>query len=323
MRRFVLSLVGLLVLTGPCLAAVQAISATNTAGRSEIVAGDPLEAEYQRLLEQDDQAQEEVDRWIQDDLATRDERGGQPSVTLPARVRQRLDPVRQGYEDFLKRHPGHARARLAYGSFLKDLGEEDEAVKQMEKAREIDPKNPAAWNNLANHYGHRGPVTNAFEYYAKAIELNPNEPVYYQNLATAVFLFRPDATNFYRCTEQQVFDRSLELYRKALSLAPTNFLLASDYAMTFYGIRPARNDDALAAWEAALKIAANSQEREGVHLHLARVQLNAGRFDEARRHLDQVSDPIYNELKKRLRRNLEEKLKPAGTNAPAVGLSPP
>jgi tetratricopeptide (TPR) repeat protein len=315
---FALCLVGLLVLSGPCSAALQAISRTNTAGLPERVAEDPLEAEYQKLLERDDQAQEEVDQWIKDDLASREERAGQPSVNLRARVLQRLVPVRKSYEEFLKRHPGHTRTRLAYGSFLMDLDEEDEAVKQMEKAREIDPKNPAAWNNLANHYGHRGPVTNAFEYYAKAIELNPNEPVYYQNLATTVFLFRVDATNFYRCTEQQVFDRSLKLYRKALRLAPTNFLFASDYAMTFYGIRPARNDDALAAWEAALKIAPNSQEREGVHLHLARVQLNAGRLDEARQHLDQVSDPIYNDLKKRLRRNLEEKLNPAGTNAPSA-----
>ena len=296
-------------------AAAPALSRTNSAEVPGPTADDPTEREYEKLLEEDDRAQEEVDQWIKDDLASRDQRGGESSITLRARVLQRLEPVRKGYDDFLKRHPGHTRARLAYGSFLMDLGEEDEAVKQMEKAREIDPRNPAAWNNLANHYGHRGPVTNAFAYYAKAIELNPNEPVYYQNLATTVFLFRVDATNFYRCTEQQVFDRSLELYRKALSLAPMNFVLASDYAMSFYGIRPARNDDALAAWEAALRIASTPQEREGVHLHLARVQLNAGRLDEARKHLDQVSDPIYTDLRKRIRRNLEEKLNPAGTNA--------
>ena len=318
MQKLTPGLAVLLLSIGTCSAAAPVVSRPNTAGVPGPIADDPTEAQYQKLLEEDDQAQEEVDQWIKDDLASREERAGQPSVTLRARVLQRLDPVRKSYEDFLRRHPGHTRARLAYGSFLMDLGEEDEAVKQMEKAREIDPKNPAAWNNLANHYGHRGPVTKAFEYFAKAIELNPNEPVYYQNLATTVFLFRVDATNFYRCTEQQVFDRSLELYRKALRLAPTNFLFASDYAMTFYGIRPARNDDALAAWEAALKIAPNSQEREGVHLHLVRVQLNAGRLDEARQHLDQVSDPIYNDLKKRLRRNLEEKLDPAGTNAPSA-----
>jgi tetratricopeptide (TPR) repeat protein len=290
-------------------------SRTNRSGLTEPVAGDPLEAEYQKLLEEDDRAQEEVDQWIQEDLASRDQRAGESSVTLRARVLQRLTPVRKSYEAFLQRHPGHTRARLAYGSFLMDIGEEGEAVQQMEKARAIDPKNPAAWNNLANHYGHRGPVTNAFAYYARAIELSPTEPVYYQNLATTVFLYRVDATNYYRCTEPQVFDRSLELYRKAMSLAPTNFVLASDYAMTFYGIKPTRHDEALAAWETALKIAPNAQEREGVHVHLARVQLNAGRYEEARRHLDQVSDPIYRDLKKRLQRNLEEKLRPTSTNA--------
>ena len=322
-RLLILSCAGLFLVGVAGFGAEESRSRADQGGLGEPAAGDPLEAEYQNLLKEDDRAQEEVDLWIRQDVASRDTREGQSSVTLQARVLQRLDPVRKGYEDFLTRHPGHTRARLAFGSFLMDLGEEDEAVTQMEKAREIDPKNPAAWNNLANHYGHRGPVTNAFAYYAKAIELNPAEPVYYQNLATTVFLFRVDATNYYRCTEQQVFDRSLELYRKALSLAPTNFVLASDYAMTFYGIRPARNEDALAAWEAALKIAPGAQEREGVHIHLARVQLNAGRYQEARRHLDQVSDPVYNDLKKRLGRNLEEKLHPGKTNTvPASALKP-
>ncbi len=293
-------------------------SRTNAAGVLGAVSAEPADLAYRRLLELDDAAQDEVDRWIKEDLASRDQRAGETSVTLRPRVLQRLEPVRRAYEDFLKRYPNHTRARLAYGSFLTDLGEEDAAVEQMEKARELDPKNPAAWNNLANHYGHRGPVSKAFEYYAKAIELSPDEPVYYQNLATTVFLFRTDATNYYQCTEQQIFDRSLGLYRKALSLAPTNFVLASDYAMTFYGIRPARNDQALAAWEAALKIDTTPQEREGVHIHLARLHLNAGHFDEARRQLDQVSDPVYRDLKKRLLRNLEQKLHPVGTNLPAA-----
>ena len=46
----------------------------------------------------------------------------------------------------------------------------------------LDPKNPAAWNNLASVYGHHGPMAKAFEYYTKAIELNPGESVYYHNL---------------------------------------------------------------------------------------------------------------------------------------------
>jgi len=278
---------------------------------------DPVEKEYKKLLEQDDAAQEEVDKWIRDEAAFREQGAGLPGATLRARVEHRLKPVREAYEDFLRRHPEHARAHLAYGSFLHETHDEEGGVEHWEKARELDPKNPAAWNNLANHYGHRSPVKKAFEYYAKAIELNPREPVYYQNFATTVFLFRQDAMEFYKINEQQVFSKSLGLYRQAIELDPNNFVLASDYAMTYYGIKPVPTDEALGAWEYALKVAPNETDREGVFVHLARFKLNAGRFDEARKDLNSVTNEVYDVLKNRLLRNLEKQEAEAkGTNAP-------
>ena len=103
------------------------------------------------------------------------------------------------------------------------------------------------WNNLANYYGEHGPLTNAFIDYAKAIELNPAEPIYYQNFATTVYMFRRDAREFYGINEQQVFDKALALYRQAVKLAPDNFVFATDYAESYYGIRPYRTNDALAS----------------------------------------------------------------------------
>jgi len=280
---------------------------------------DPVEKEYQKLLETDDAAQEEVDKWIRDETAFREKGAGLPDATLRARIEQRFKAVRDTYEGFLRDHPEHARAHLAYGSFLMEIHDEDEAVNQMERARDLDPKNPAAWNNLANYYGHRSPVKKAFEYYSKAIELNTNEPVYYQNLATTVFLFRPDAMEFYKIDEPQVFDKALELYRKAIKLDPDNFVLASDYAMTYYGIKPMRTGDAIAAWESALKIAPDDKEREGVYIHLARIKLNAERFEEAHRLLNSVTNEMYASLKNRLLRNLErQENESKGTNAPAA-----
>ena len=121
---------------------------------------------------------------------------------------------------------------------------------------------------------------------------------------------------FYKIDEQQVFDRALELYRKAMKLDPANFVLASDYAQSYYGIRPIRTEDALSAWESALKIAPDETERQGVYLHLARIKLNAGRFEEVRQHLNSVTNEVYAELKKRLQRNLErETNETKGTNA--------
>src|SRR4029078_1222259 len=132
---------------------------------------------------------------------------------------------------------------------LNEQGDEYEGSKHMEKALELDPKNPAAWNNLANYYGHRSPVKKSFEHYAKAIELDPKEPVYYWNFGTTVYLFRKDAMEFYKIDEKQVFDKALDLYRKALKLDPTNFVLSSDYANSFYGTKPPRYEEGLKAWE--------------------------------------------------------------------------
>ena len=141
--------------------------------------------------------------------------------------------------------------------------------------------------------------------------------MYYHNLATLVYLYRKDAQTFYSLNEQQVFDKALGLYRKAVQLDPDNFELATDYAESYYGIRPLRTNDALMAWTNALTIAHNDTEREGVFIHLARIKTAAGRFDEARAQLDAVTNSIYADLKNRLQRNVAERENPA-TNTMAI-----
>lgn len=278
---------------------------------------DPVEKEYRKLLADDDAAQDEVDKWIRENEAFQQKGAGIHAAAMSLRIEQRFKPIQKAYEDFLLRHPDHARARLAFGSFLNDQGKEEEAVQQWEKARQLDPKNPATWNNLANYYGHRGPVTNAFNYYTKAIELNPKEPVYYQNFATTIYLFRRDAMAMYHLNEQQVFDRSLELYHKALKLDPDSFVLANDLAQTYYGIKPPRIQEALQAWQYALKVAGDELQREGVYVHLARNEILAGQFAHARNHLDAVTNAVYEVLKQRLLKNLAAKEGLAApTNAP-------
>jgi tetratricopeptide (TPR) repeat protein len=291
-------------------ASVPAISVTN----------DPVEQAYEKLMTDDDAALKEIDGWIQENRAFAEKGAGVPNEELNRRIMTRLAPIRKAYEDFLQQHPNHSRARLAYASFLEDIHQEDAALAQMLKAKEVDPKNPAVWNNLANYYGHYSPVTNAFAHYEKAIELDPKEPVYYHNFGTTVFLFRKDAMAYYGISEQQVFDKALMLYSNALSLDPTNFLLATDIAMTYYGIKPPRSEAALAAWNYALKLADGSLAREGVFIHLARTELNAGRYAAARRHLDAVTHPELSELRDRVRRNVDEKEREAAgvTNHPAA-----
>jgi tetratricopeptide (TPR) repeat protein len=271
------------------------------------------EQALKKLEADDDAALEEIDRWIKENQALGEAGAATPNTELNDRIRRRLQVVRDAYEAFIKRYPKDDEGRLAYASSLHDTGEEEAALVHLETARELNPRNPAVWNNLANHYGHTGGVTNAFAAYEKAIALDPNEPVYYHNFGTTVYLFRKDAREFYGIAEAQVFDKALMLYSNSVRLDPTNFLLAADFAQSYYGIRPLRTNDALHCWTNAMKVATTDSERQGVHLHLARIKNSVGRFDEARAHLSAVTNAEHREVKDRLTRNVNERQ--FGTNA--------
>jgi tetratricopeptide (TPR) repeat protein len=317
-RKLLIGLLGVLIAASALPAADDLVVGTSNPPPATVPGTDEgAEKEYKKLLEADDAAQAEVDKWIRDNDEAAAKGGGVPSADLQRRIRDRFAPIREAYADFIRRHPNHARARVAYGSFLNDLHDEDGAQAQWEKALELNSKDPAAYNNLANLYSHTGPISKVFEYYGKAIELNPREPLYYQNLGDVVFLFRKDAMKYYDLTEQQVYDKALEIYRKALKLSPDNFPLASDVAQTYYGIKPLRLEDALTAWTNTLAIAHDEVEREGVYLHFARLKLQAERFAEVHAHLNAVTNDMYTVLKKRLTRNLDEQERKAvATNAP-------
>lgn len=288
-----------------------------TGARIEVTdPNDPAEREYQQLLELDHAAQKDVERWQQDESRLQGAGAGGGTAGLRIRARERYDTVEKAYQEFLTRHPDHVKGRIALGSFLGEIGREDEAAAQYVKAREIDPKNPAPWNNLANYYGHNGPVTNAFTCYEKAIELNPKEPVYYQNFATTVYLFRHDATNHYRISEQQVFDKALLLYRQAVSLSSNDFLVAADMAQTYYGIRPPRTNEAIQAWTDTFKLARDDEERQGVRVHLARWYRTAGDYEAVRRELALVTSDVFASVKERILKTLEN----GKTNAPAIDI---
>jgi tetratricopeptide (TPR) repeat protein len=277
---------------------------------------DPVEKEFRLLMEHDDEAHAEVDRWIKENDEFAAKGAGLPRHEMRSRIEKRLEPIQKAYEEFLQRYPDHVRARIAYASFLGDFKGEEAAQEQYEKALTYDTNNPAIYNNLANIYGHIGPVKKAFEYYDRAIKLRPDEPVYFHNFGTTVFLFRKDAREYYQINEQQVFAKAFELYSNATRLDPTNFPLASDVAQSYYGVQPFEPEQALTAWTNALRLAQDQVEREGVYVHFARIHGMAGRFALARAHLDSVTNAMYGELKRRLSRSLDEREAAAQTNAP-------
>ena len=279
------------------------------------IASDPAERELREVMLTDDNAQDEVNAWLHDFDSQSNTNKTVSATALNLRIKARFDRVRSAYENFIRNHPDNAHACLAYGSFLNDIGDEEGAHLQYENSKQLDPKNPAVWNNLANYYGEFGSPTKAFEYYAQAIKLKPDEPVYYQNFGTTVYLFRKDAKEFYHLDEQGVFDKALGLYRQAMQLAPDNFVLATDYANSYYGIRPLRTNDALVAWTNAMNVAHTDAERQGVEIHLARVKIAAGFFEQASNHLAVVTNTGFLDLKNQLYRSLAYHEHPATNTA--------
>jgi len=269
---------------------------------------DPAERELRNLMISDDAAIDEVNDWINTNSINRSDTNAVAQFNL--KIRNRLDAVKHDYDIFLRNHPDSARGFLAFGSFLNDTGDEEGAHVQYENSKQLDPKNPAVWNQLANYYGEYGQLTNAFVHYTEAIRLDPTEPIYYQNFATTVYLYRKDAREFYHINEQQVFDKALGLYQQAMKLAPDNLVIATDYAESFYGIKPMRTNDAFAAWTNAFNIAKDENERQGVRLHLARVKTFAGLFDEAQGELDAVTNAVFGDMKRRLTRSLADHKNP-------------
>lgn len=285
-------------------------------------------------MDLDDAAREEIDKWIDEDAkADAATRAQQPP--LSTRIRQRMEMVRRLYDSFLREHPRHVRALTAYASFLMDLGEEDAAAKQLEKALKVDPKDAAIWNNLGNYHSHNGQPRKAFECYDKAISLKGTESLYYHNLATALYVHRQEAASYYELTDIQLRNRTLATYRKALALDPQNFLLAADVAQTYYGLKPpkvknqeggldssdAYYTEAIEAWNTALRLAPTDEERQGVQVHLARVHIMAGRMEQARKHLDNITNSAFATVKARLEGNLVRQ-EGQGLTAPPATLRP-
>ncbi|HNU98794.1 MAG: hypothetical protein KA191_08680 [Verrucomicrobia bacterium] len=319
--RFWLGLGMAVLAAGPLSAAGSVAETPAVPDSAATAAADAVEKAFQALIADDDAAQAEVDRWIQE-TKTDDSQGPDLSgITLKARIEQRLEPVRRAYERFVQRHPDHVRARLAFGSFLNDISLDDEALVQWKKARDLDPNNPAAWNNLADYYSRHGPTRLAFECLDEAIRIKPSEAVYQRNLATLVFLYRNEARIHYRLAdEQQVLRRTLELYQKARRFDPNNFQLATDLAQVYYYLKPEKvenparlkaagdklTDEALRAWLEARALARTDLDREGVAVHLARVCLRAGRLDQARQYLGEIKNSSLAAGKEALEQTLQK-----------------
>jgi tetratricopeptide (TPR) repeat protein len=246
----------------------------------------------------------------------------------PAEVARLEAPRRRlenDYRHFLSDYPRHTRAMVAFGSLLYDQGRKEEGIRWWEKAVALDPREAYAYNNIANHYGHSGRPADALKLYDKAIALEPAEPVFRFNWATTCVVFRNEAHAVYGWTTEEIFQHSLDQFRKARDLAPHDFELAIAYAQTFYAMPKPDWQEAYRAWKFCLDQAPTDPQRQYVYANLARASVELGRYDEARQWSAKLTSDGQNGVRRGLERRIAERSKAVGpsvvTNAPTTGVS--
>ena len=142
MNDLTVGLLGALLATNQPLAVSNLVQQQTGVSIAIVNPNDPVEKELLQLMEADDAALAEVDRWIQTNNALAATGAGETKEALNQRIHARFGVVRTKYEDFLLRHPNSARGFLAYGTFLDDTGDEEVGKVQLENSRQLDPNNP-------------------------------------------------------------------------------------------------------------------------------------------------------------------------------------
>jgi tetratricopeptide (TPR) repeat protein len=244
-----------------------------------------------------------------------------PHTPLAAieRWKAQLKRLEGDYQHFLHNHPQHARAMVAYGDLLFDEKDEDEGVHWWEKAIAVDPREPYAYNDLANFYGHAGGAAKALQYYQTAIDLEPTEPIFRFNWATTCQLFRKESHAVYGWSVDEIFQHSLEQFRAARDLDPQNYDLSSTYAETFYQMPKPDWPGAYDAWQFCLRQPLNDSQRQFVWANLARVCTRVGRYDEAKEWASKLSGREQETVRRAIERKIAE-LSKANTAATATNI---
>ncbi len=196
--------------------------------------------------------------------------------------------VESAYRRFLRRHPAHTRARVAFGNFLVDDDREAAAVREWEAALAADPNSAVAHNNVGQHLLHRGEIGEGLRYLERAMELEPQSAVYYYTWASAMFAYRQDTKAQYGWGTDEITERALAAFRKARDLAPRDFTYSNAYAEMFYFTPQPNWEEAYEAWRFCLDQPLAELDRERTCGRLARVCMHLRRFDEAARWLAEM-----------------------------------
>jgi len=179
----------------------------------------------------------------------------------------RQSRVYQGNETLwqmtLARNPNSSLAHNNLGNLFLRNGRMDEAVKQFQKALEIEPRYALAHNNLGAAFYQLGRMDEAVTHYQQALEIEPRFAQAHNNLGIVLF-------------EKGQVDEAIAHFQKALAVQPNNARIYNNFGKAL--LKKGETDGALRCFQKAVEITpdfAEAQENLGMML------FQKGQVDEA------------------------------------------
>jgi len=180
------------------------------------------------------------------------------------------------FQSALQTKPDYVEAHGNLGNVLAQRGRADEAITHLQKVLQINPDNAKAHNNLGNVLCQAGRVDEAIAHLQKALQINPDYADAHNNLANVL------------CRMGRV-DEAIAHYQRALEIKPW-FGEARNNLAWLLATCP---QDSLRNGNKAVELAQRANELAGgknpvVLRTLAAAFAEAGRFDDARRSIQQA-----------------------------------
>lgn len=189
-------------------------------------------------------------------------------------------------ESGLRNFAEDARVRNFRGNILYDnFGKQVEGVKEWHTAISLDSDYSQPYNNLGMHYFHVGRYPLGFQNMDRALDLEPKNPDFLFNMAQNYLIFGPEVEKQRGWSKKKVYKEAMKLSHRAVKEAPEDYQLLEDYAVNFlaaenFGVK-ADWKDAAKAWQAAREHAPNQIKLFYTWLNEGRVWKRADREKDA------------------------------------------
>jgi len=197
---------------------------------------------------------------------------------------QKTKSVRAAYEFALKKYSGNAPLTNTYGELLYDqFGDIPGALRAWNLAISLDAKYAPPYNNLGLDQCHNGEYRLGLDNLQKALDLEPKNPDFMFNIAQIYLVNFPEVEKIKRWKPKKIYDQAMKLSKAATDIAPDDYQLAEDYAVNFFAAEnfkvEADWEDAAKAWQRARPLAKRNDRVFFTWLNEARAWSRAGKND--------------------------------------------